>query len=126
MARAALALYDKVPDTVRDKHWDLTPEDLVALVKIMHQAKMWSESVPVMVKLIRRCPDQANPIRLKLAQVMLQVEDRPRQAIQVLGDMRGAMTEKTVRQRKSIAAKAKQAIDAGTIEGPADLFSPLD
>jgi hypothetical protein len=66
--------------------WQLSEADLILLVKALHQRQLWSESIPVMVDFLRLYPDsvQSVRVRLKLAQILLDIERRSAKALKVL------------------------------------------
>ena len=64
--------------------WTLSADDLFNLILALHKNKLASESVPVMAEYIKKYPQNSNLVRLKLAQILATVENRPAQALHVL------------------------------------------
>ncbi|MCA9189171.1 MAG: rhomboid family intramembrane serine protease, partial [Planctomycetales bacterium] len=116
--QAALAIYNKVPEKARDKYWQLADKELLTLVKFLHHEKRWSDSVPFMVDLIKRAPDRTQSVRLKLAQILVQVEERPRQAMKVLEPLPTLLSESLEKQRRAIWALAQRKLREGVMEAP--------
>jgi hypothetical protein len=68
--------------------WTLPQSDLCALILALHKKNLWPESVPVMTEYLSRYEEKADLMRLKLAQVLVEHQKRPDQAIKVLGTIR--------------------------------------
>ncbi|MCA9184742.1 MAG: hypothetical protein R3E01_27880 [Pirellulaceae bacterium] len=118
--QAALAIYHKVPARSRTKYWHLPEGLLVDLIKGLHHEKKWSDSVPFMVDLLHAAPERTHNIRLKLAQILVQVEHRPRQAMQVLSVLPAQLPESIEKQRSSIWALAQRKVKEGAVEKPTE------
>lgn len=84
-ALGAQAVYRKMADA--NPSWQLMEGDLRALVQALHQQKHWSEAVPLMVDYLRLYPTKSERIRLSLAQILLQEQQRPGQALRVLSKL---------------------------------------
>lgn len=98
----------------RGKH--LSDEELIAVVHAMHHEAMWSESVPLMVQLLPRCPDREVSIRLKMAQILIQKDKRPQQAIAVLNHLTVDLPEKQAALKRQLINLAKDQIAKGDVE----------
>jgi membrane associated rhomboid family serine protease len=87
----------------------LDRDELAAVVKGLHVAGRWSDSAPYMAELIRRFPDGADLVRIKLAQICVVELNRPGKALDLLTqvDVRRVPAPQIALARK-IAAKAKQ------------------
>lgn len=64
--------------------WVLPESELLRLITLFHQQKQWSASIPPMVEYLKTYRQRATPMRLKLAQILLEVEKKPDKALQVL------------------------------------------
>lgn len=74
--------------------------------------------MPFMVDLIKRAPDRTQSVRLKLAQILVQVEERPRQAMKVLEPLPTLLSESLEKQRRAIWALAQRKLREGVMEAP--------
>jgi hypothetical protein len=114
-AAEALALDAKM--TTTDPGWHLTQELRLELIKGLHKARLWSQSVAPMVEFLRRAPDPAPRVRLKLAQILIQHENRPGRALSVLERIpAGSLPPDLEKARKQLAAQARKMYDEGEIE----------
>jgi hypothetical protein len=115
LAVEALAIHEKTSQALSG--WELPEADLFGLIKLLHQDKMWSESVPLMEQYVRRFPVKAVRMRLKLAQVLARDQQRPVQALRVLAEIpEGVLPEELEQIRKQIEQKATQMRDDGVLE----------
>lgn len=94
----------------------LNDRQLRKLVEAMHQQKHWHDSLPLMVQLLQRGLDSTGRIRLTLAQILIQVENRPQQAIAVLRKTPMDLDEKLTQRKQKLLAAAQQMVDAGNVE----------
>ena len=97
-------------------HWELPEKDLLDLIKGLNAEKMFPELVPLLVQAIGRASDHEAPLRLHLAKIMVQVENRPKQALAVLEKLPDTLTDAQRQQRHKIAALAHHAIEEGEVE----------
>ena len=67
--------------------WQLEESILIALIRALHEKKLWSLSIPPMVDYLRQFPEQATRMRLKLAQILIAAEKRPMKAKSVLSKL---------------------------------------
>lgn len=112
---AAFLLYEKMKQVVGGLQLDRG--ELLALIKWLHSEKRWADSAPFMAELIERFPDQADPIRIKLAQICVVELGRPGKALDLLAEV--DMTKQPEAQTalvKKIAAKARQMQNEGEVE----------
>lgn len=114
-AEAALTMYRKMVDSGMNPN--LSPTDLAAMIKGLHQAKHWRDSAPFMAELIQRAPQQADPIRLKLAQICVVEFGRPGRALDLISkiDTKG-LSEKQRTLAKKIIASAQRMQHEGHVE----------
>jgi hypothetical protein len=97
--------------------WRLMEADLLGLVQALHNNKMWTESIPVMVEYLRQYSRKAVPVRLKLAQILAVEDHRPAQALKVLAKVDEAVLDDTQRQfLRKLRAKAERLHDADPYE----------
>ncbi|MDA0657980.1 MAG: rhomboid family intramembrane serine protease [Planctomycetota bacterium] len=113
---AAAAIYEKFGDVLQ-----MAPEwntrNLLGLMNALHQQKKWESSLPVMVRLLQNCNEQQGvPIRLKLAQILLKISDRPHQAMAVLKKLPPKITNEQLHAARQLANLAKAKLAAGSLE----------
>jgi membrane associated rhomboid family serine protease len=101
--RGAVALNAKMSKS--DKEWQLPEPDSRQLIMKMLEAQAWSESVALMVSHLRRFPDAVR-VRLKLAQVLVQNEHRPAQALRVLEKLPASLPAALKPAREKLLAEA--------------------
>jgi membrane associated rhomboid family serine protease len=114
-AAAALTLFHKM----KSVGGGILPErdELIAIIKALQTAKRWSDSAPFMADLIRRFPQGADAIRLKLAQICLVELNRPGKALELLTAVDAARLPEPQRAlAKKIAAVATQRHAEGEYE----------
>ena len=68
------------------------------LVASLGNAKLWTQSIRPMVDFLHNYPEKSARVRLRLAQVLIEVEHRPGKALQVLANFDG--TPLTADQQK--------------------------
>jgi membrane associated rhomboid family serine protease len=113
-ASAAVRLLEKMKDVAT---WALERDELLAVIKELHAAKRWSDSAPYMSEFIRRFPEQAGAMRIKLAQICVVELERPGKALDLLAEVdKSKLPEQHVALAKRIAAKARQMQAEGTVE----------
>jgi hypothetical protein len=89
--------------------WQLPDDDLLRLITAFHEQQQWSQSIPVMAEYLRRGGERENQVRLKLAQILLQYEKRPQQALGVLKKLKiSSLTEKQRDVFERLRAKAQE------------------
>lgn len=114
-AADALALHENMAKT--DGNWQLTQAQRFELVKELHKAKLWSQSVMPMVEVLRHAPDAAPRVRLKLAQILLVHEKRPGRALGVLEKIpAGSLPADLEKMRAQLESQARKMYDEGEIE----------
>ena len=64
--------------------WTLAESDLLVLIRSLQERKLWIESIPVMQEYVAQYPQKAALVQLKLAQILLVEDKRPRKALKVL------------------------------------------
>jgi membrane associated rhomboid family serine protease len=114
-AGEALALHKKM--SRESAAWQLNQQELLALVKALHQQQLWSLSVGPMVEYLGKAPDSAARMRLKLAQILIVHEHRPGRALGVLEKIPEAALEGDLRKaRQQLERQAQTMYDRGDLE----------
>ncbi len=120
-ARAAVDLYQKSSPSWKQWGWGMPEADLMRLIKAAHAAKLEVESMPMMFEYARRFPDRADRVRLKLAQFLMDKQDRPARAMRLLEEISpNGLPADLERARLKLVAKAQAMIDDGVLELEAD------
>jgi hypothetical protein len=92
-----------------NENWQLPDDDVLRLITAFHEQQQWSQSIPPMVEYLRRGGQREVQVRLKLAQILLQYENRPQQALAVLKKVEiSSMTEKQRDVFERLQAKAQE------------------
>jgi membrane associated rhomboid family serine protease len=95
----------------------LEEADLKSLAEGLFKAHVWSDAVALMEEYVERFPYNASTIRLKLAGLFVQKQNRPRAALRVLEPIpRGSLPQSLEAHRDKIEQRARQLADAGVIE----------
>ncbi len=77
---------------------------MLDVVKALQQQKKWEASVPLLVELLSRLSlEQSINVRLKLAQILIQITEQPRQALAVLTKIPKELPEKQRKLRQQLA-----------------------
>ncbi len=63
---------------------DLPEADLLKIISLFQKQKLWSASMPAMVRYLQHFQAKESQIRVLLAKILVQVEKRPGQALAVL------------------------------------------
>jgi membrane associated rhomboid family serine protease len=103
--------------------WRLDDADLMALVKALHKEKKHAASIGAMRDYVRQFPTKATRMRLKLADILIGVEQQPAKALKVLGRIdRSALTaeltpayEKLVARAEKMRSKVFEMLDEGEV-----------
>jgi membrane associated rhomboid family serine protease len=115
--RAALDLYLRSAPSWKQWGWGMPEADLMRLIKAVQAAKLDNESVPLMFEYARRFPDRADRVRLRLALVLIDVQQRPARAMRVLDELPpGGLGGDLEKARLKLVAKAQAMIDDGVLE----------
>jgi hypothetical protein len=96
--------------------WEPPQKELLALIRGMHHEKMWSQSIPLLLQVLRRFPDSSAAVRLKLAQILVQTEHRPKQALAVLSRLPSDLSPAHQQRRAQIEQLAHARIEEGDLE----------
>jgi hypothetical protein len=94
-----------------------TQSELLAVIQSLHGQQRWKDSAPIMADYIAAFPGQADPVRIKLAQICVVELQRPEKALELLWAMDlKKLPEKQVTLVKRITAKAEQMRQEGVVE----------
>ena len=97
--------------------WQLSEQQLLAMIKALHLGKRWHDSIGPMVDFLKRFPDRAARMRLKLAQILLLHENRPSRALAVLGKIpSGSLDADLEKLRGQLLRRAEAMLEEGEIE----------
>jgi membrane associated rhomboid family serine protease len=100
-----------------DPRIELGESDLTALIKSLHASEHWSPSISPMVEYLRRFPEKAQRVRLRLAQVLVQHEHRPAQALRVLAKLpEHGLPPHLEHARQKLVDQASRLRDEGIME----------
>lgn len=110
----ALTIHRKQQDL--NPKWKIPDQALAKLIQGLHHQQRWRDSIPLMLELVQRLPQQTIGARIKLAQIMLQVEERPRQALQLLSKLPADLPDKQRQQALAIQRAAKKEAENGAVE----------
>ena len=114
-AGAVLALYQRL--RLQTGNRPLPKSELVQLIAAMHEQKAWTDSVPLMVDVLRMYPENTARVRLRLGQILLLQENRPNQAIRVLKKIAPSELPANLEAtRQQMLARADQLRDEGELE----------
>ena len=109
---AVLPEYEKL----QEQNGQLEGDDLLKLADLLLADKQTAEAVPLLEDYLKHSDPQSPTVRLKLAKVYL-VENRPKAAAKVLKPMKPEeLPPPLAERRKTFLKKAKEMIDAGTVE----------
>jgi membrane associated rhomboid family serine protease len=112
---AALALYEKTKHQTGT--WELHEKELLQLVERLCAEKQFNDAVPFLEEYLRRFEKRAIEARLKLAQLLIEHQQRPSYASRVLAELPAAgLSEAYQKLRKALERKAQAMIDDGVLE----------
>lgn len=111
---SAVQAFDKSARTLPD--WPSEP-DLLALIKAFHAQQAWVPSTPLMQWYVRRFPDRADRVRLKLAQILIRDRQRPAHALRILSEApEGSLPPDLERIRRQLEQQARGMLEEGVLE----------
>jgi membrane associated rhomboid family serine protease len=117
---AALAVYHKARRSATG--WQPPERDWRDLIEALLEQQLWDESVIVMRDYIRELAETSPRVRLKLAQILIQKQGRPQQALKVLGQIsEGSLPENLEAMRTQLAHNAEAMREEGPLELDEDL-----
>ncbi len=98
--------------------WQLPERELLQIISGLHNRKLWSESVGAMAEYVGNFSERQTQVRLKLAQILVQVEHRPRQALNVLEKLHEPLLPK---KQAALLRQLKAAAEATRDENPLEV-----
>jgi hypothetical protein len=112
---AALALYHKTVHI--SESWELPEKELLHFAELVCDEKLWLAAVPLLENYLHRFRSRVVPVRLKLAKILIEQQQRPTYASRVLAELpREGLGEKEEKLRTSLTQKAQKMIDDGVLE----------
>jgi hypothetical protein len=112
---AALRLYEKMKEA--GSNITLTREELLKIIQALHADKRWQDSTRYMAEFIERFPEQADPMRIKLAQICVVELQRPGKALDLLSDVdTSKLSDQHAKLVERITAKAHALEAEGVVE----------
>jgi membrane associated rhomboid family serine protease len=114
-ADAALAAHDRLlmllPDFV------LPEPQLLKLIELLRTERRWNDSVQFMERYLKQYETKAVPVRLRLAQVLIEHEQRPSHALKILKPLAGVdLGPKLAVTYTKLVDLATQKVEEGLIE----------
>jgi membrane associated rhomboid family serine protease len=89
--------------------WTIPESDLLFLIRSLQERKLWLESMPAMLEYLAHYEKMASQVRLKLAQIVLFEEKRPRKAIKILSEIDpSALDDKQLEYLRALRKKAEE------------------
>jgi hypothetical protein len=112
---AALALFHKTRQTCEG--WDLPEKELLQLAELILAEKLWNAAVPLLEDYLKRFQKREIQVRLRLAQVLIEQQQRPSYAARILGELPPkGLADKEEKLRTSLEAKSQKMIEDGVLE----------
>jgi hypothetical protein len=112
---AALALYHKTAHACEG--WELPEKELLQFAELLLSEKLWNAAVPILENYLQRFHKRAIQVRLRLAKVLVEQQQRPTYAARILAEVpRKGLAEKEEKLRTTLEQKAQEMIAAGVLE----------
>jgi membrane associated rhomboid family serine protease len=112
---AAVRLIHKMKDV--GTGLTLDRNELLEIIRGLHSAKRWQDSAPSMAEFIVRFPEQADPMRIKLAQICVVELQRPGKALDLLAAVdKSKLSDQHSQLINRITAKAQAMQAEGVVE----------
>lgn len=113
---AAVGIYKKTSGDLQQGK-KVPTQMLPLLINAVHKQQEWELSIPLLVELLQRPGGDNARVRLKLAQILIQATDQPKQGIAVLKKLPvEALDDKQRLLRNKLAKAAKAALAEGSFE----------
>ena len=94
-----------------------TPPEWVELIKGLVEQQAWDGAIAVMQHYEDEVEAPSSRVRLKLAQLLVQKQERPARALKVLGQIpAGSLPELLEAIRRQIGEQARQMLEDGVLE----------
>jgi membrane associated rhomboid family serine protease len=118
---AALAVYQKARRSPTG--WRPPEREWRDLIEVLLQHELWDDAVIVMRDYVRELVEPSPRVRLKLAQILIQKQGRPQQALKVLGQIpEGSLPQNLEAIRAQLARHAEAMREEGPLELDEDLL----
>jgi hypothetical protein len=112
---AALALFHKTVQACES--WELPEKELLQFAELLLAEKLWNAAVTFLEDYLKRYTKRVIPVRLRLAQTLIEQQQRPSYAARVLNELpREGLGEKEEKLRTALEQKAQKMIDEGVLE----------
>jgi hypothetical protein len=112
---AALALYHRTAHGCEG--WELPEKELLQFAELLLGEKLWNAAVPMLEDYLQRFHKRAIQVRLRLAKVLVEVQQRPTYATKIMAELpRQGLGEKEEKLRTTLEQKAQQMIADGVME----------
>jgi hypothetical protein len=112
---AALGVYLKSRERIAD--WQPPPREWVELIKELLEQESWESAIGVMKDYEKEVEAPSSRVRLKLAQLLVQKQERPAGALKVLAKIpSGSLPPPLEAIREQVASQAQQMLDEGVVE----------
>ena len=112
---AALGVYQKSRERIDG--WRPPPREWVELIKGLLEQAAWESVIAVMQHYEKETEAPSNRVRLKLAQLLVQKQERPARALKVLEQIpAGSLPDPLETLRHQVARQAQQMLDDGVLE----------
>jgi membrane associated rhomboid family serine protease len=112
---AALTLYQK---TLRlCESWELPEKQLLQFAELLCGEKRGSDAAPLLEDYLKRFQKRQVAVRLRLAQILIEQQQRPTYASRILADLpQSGLGPREAKLRTSLEQKARKLIDDGVLE----------
>jgi membrane associated rhomboid family serine protease len=112
---AALAVYQRSRKKFPD--WPLPEPDWLDLIKALIDQKAWDDAIAVMNGYVEAVEAPSPRIRLKLAQLLMQKQERPARALRMLASLpEGSLPDSLESIRRQLVQQAEQMREEGVLE----------
>jgi membrane associated rhomboid family serine protease len=111
----ALTLYQKTVHLCES--WELPEKQLLQFAELLCGEKRWSEAVSLLEDYLKRFQKRQIPVRLRLAQILVEQQQRPTYGSRILAELpQNGLGPKEEKLRASLEQKARKLIDDGVLE----------
>lgn len=111
---AALVQYNKL--LMLGRPVTFAEPELLKLIELLHRDNLWEEGIPFLERYLREFTSKEIPIRLRLAKIYIERQQRPQQGLKLLDSLPEDLGDKLNGNRDRLRAKARQLINEGVIE----------
>jgi hypothetical protein len=110
-----MALYHKTVHLCQT--WELPEKQLLQLAELLCAEKQWNAAVPFLEEYLNRFQARVVPVRLRLAQILIEQQQRHSYAVRVLQGLPSTgMGIKESKLRSALESKAQKLLDDGVLE----------